>query len=294
MWCRKGKVKVKGKILNALSFDVEEYFQVSNFEKIIKRESWEKSESRLEIGLNKILSILKEKNVQATFFVLGWTAQRHPLLIKRILDGGNEIATHGYEHKLIYAQSPQEFEADLKKSMAIIESITGVKVLGFRAPSFSVTTDSLWALEVLAKNGLKYDASIFPILHHRYGIENANRFPHRINNENYSIMEYPCSTVRIMGKNIPFSGGGYLRLLPYTLIKKFIYILNKQNKSVMVYLHPWEFDPAQPRIKTNFLNGFRHYFNLESTEKKLRRLLEDFEFTMVKDVLGIYKYCEKR
>lgn len=273
--------------INALTFDIEEYFQVSNFSKAIRREEWEKRGSRLSVGLNQILGILAEHNVKATFFVLGWIAERHPALIKKISYQGHEIGSHGYEHKLIYNQSYAEFEQDLKRSIKVIEGITGKKVLGFRAPSFSITKDSLWALEVLANNHLKYDASIFPILHHRYGIERAPRFPYRINNNGYSIIEYPCSTIKLLGRNIPFSGGGYLRLLPYKIIRKFIKEINRQDKPVMVYIHPWEFDPHQPRIKTGLLNRFRHYHNLETTEVKLRKLLDDFAFTTVREVLGL-------
>ncbi len=274
-------------IRNALTFDVEEYFQVSNFDRAVKRQDWDSFESRLSIGLGRILDTLNSNSVKATFFVLGWVAQRHPDLIRRVSTDGHEIATHGYEHKLIYSQSREEFEEDLIRSVGIIEAVTNSKVSGFRAPSFSITRDSLWALEILARNGIKYDASIFPILHHRYGIEDSQRFPYRINNNGYSIIEYPCSTIRIAGRNIPFSGGGYLRILPYGIIRRWIKAINQQGKPVIVYIHPWELDPQQPRIKTNLFNRFRHYYNLESTEVKLRRLLEDFAFTSVREVLGI-------
>jgi polysaccharide deacetylase family protein (PEP-CTERM system associated) len=277
----------KSQVINALSFDVEEYFQVSNFESVIKREDWDNLESRLYIGLNKILDILDEKDVKATFFVLGWVAERHPNLIKHISEREHEISTHGYEHKLIYKQKKAEFEEDLVKSIKTIEGITGNKILGFRAPSFSITKSSLWALEILAKNNIKYDASIFPILHHRYGIENSERFPYHISNNGYNIIEYPCSTIRILGRNIPFSGGGYLRLLPYKVIKNFIKWINKEYQPVIIYLHPWELDINLPRIKAGAMNEFRHYYNLDSTEVKLRHLLDDFCFTTVKEALGI-------
>ncbi|MFZ5800484.1 MAG: XrtA system polysaccharide deacetylase [Candidatus Omnitrophota bacterium] len=274
-------------IKNALTFDVEEYFQVSNFSKAIKRKEWEKIPSRLSVGLNKILGILAEHKVKATFFVLGWAAERHPELIKRIALNGHEIASHGYDHQLIYNQSKEEFTKDLEKSLSIIRAISKEKVLGFRAPSFSIVKKSYWALKILAQHGIRYDASIFPIMHHRYGIEDSYRFPYEIKANGDSIIEFPCSTTRFLGKNVPFSGGGYLRLLPYAVIKHFIAQLNRRQKPAIVYIHPWELDPGQPRINAGALNHWRHYQGLGTTEPKLRRLLSDFKFTTVKEVLGL-------
>jgi polysaccharide deacetylase family protein (PEP-CTERM system associated) len=277
----------KLKIKNALSFDIEEYFQVLNFHRAVKRNEWDRYESRLAVGLSKILDILDENQVKATFFVLGWIAQRHANLIKNIAKRHHEIALHGYDHKLVYTQNKEEFNKEIRESLKILENISRNRIFGFRAPSFSITKKSLWALEILAKNGIKYDTSIFPIIHPDYGIEGAERFPHLINDNGYEIWEFPCSTMRIFGKNIPFSGGGYLRLLPYRIIRTCIARINNKDKPVVVYMHPWEFDPQQPKINAGRLNNFRHYNNLASTEHKLRQLLNDFNFTTIKDVLKL-------
>jgi len=275
-------------MLNALTFDIEEYFQVENFSGVIPRSNWEKLNSRLFIGLEIILAILEENNVKATFFVLGWVAERHKDLIKTIHDAGHEIASHGYEHKLIYNQAKAEFEEDLKKSITILENIIGEKVIGYRAPSFSITEKSLWALDILQKNGIRYDTSIFPIKHHRYGINDSPRTAHEIKpalDGMGSLIEFPSSTLRIFGKNFPFAGGGYLRLWPYGLIKQGLKTLNLRNIPAIVYIHPWEFDVNQPWQDVKFIYKFRHYINLDSTQHKLKSLLSDFSFAPVKDVL---------
>lgn len=273
--------------MNALTIDVEEYFQVTNFAGVIPREAWDQCPSRLAVGLHKVLGILDEYGVKATFFVLGWLAERHPGLVREIAERGHELASHGYAHDLVYHQSPQEFERDLLRSKAVIEELSGAAVIGFRAPSLSITRNSIWALDILARNGILYDTSIFPILHNRCGIWNANPFPHSIPLREGSILEFPCSTWKIGGMRLPFSGGGYLRLLPYGVIRHGIRRINAKGRPVMVYLHPWELDPDMPRVRAGFLNEFRHYNNLESMEPKLRALLKDFPFTTARDVLGV-------
>ncbi|MFH1868336.1 MAG: XrtA system polysaccharide deacetylase, partial [Candidatus Omnitrophota bacterium] len=243
----------------------------------------------LNIGMDKILKILDESNTKATFFVLGWIAQRHAELIKDLHRRGHEIATHGYSHNMIYEMSPGIFKEDLKKSISIIEEIIKDKIIGHRASNFSVVKESLWSLDIMSECGIRYDASIFPIKHHRYGIPDAERFPHSIDvrEGRMKIAEFPCSTIRLLGKNIPFSGGGYFRLMPYQLVKACIKSLNRASKPAMVYLHPWELDPNQPREKVKWNYRFMHYINLGKTQNKLKKLVKDFSFTTVKDVLGL-------
>ena len=274
-------------MVNILTVDVEDYFQVENFKKVIKFSEWEKYESRVEKNTEKILEILAEKNVKATFFVVGWIAERFPHLIKRIHNEGHKIASHTYKHQLIYTQTPQEFRSDLRKSKIILEDIIQEKILGFRAPSYSITKNSLWALEILMEEGFSYDSSIFPIYHDRGGLPFAERFPFKIYNHKYYIWEFPISTFKILNQNIPFSGGGYLRFFPYRVISWMIKRLNQKNRPAIVYIHPWELDPYQPKIKVNFLCKVRHYYNLEKTEKKLRKLLDDFKFVSVEDFINL-------
>ena len=283
-------------MLNALTFDIEEYFQVENFSNVIPRSEWEKIDSRLFIGLEIILSILQENNTKATFFVLGWVAERHKDLIRKIHDAGHEIASHEYGHNLVYNQTKVEFEEDLKKSITILENIIGEKVIGYRAPSFSITEKSLWALDILQKNGIQYDASIFPIKHHRYGINNSLRAPYEIRpaqDGKKELIEFPSSTLRILGRNFPFAGGGYLRLWSYGLIKQGVKTLNRADIPSIVYMHPWEFDVSQPwQQNIKFIYKFRHYINLNSTQHKLKSLLSDFNFASVRKVLRKNKFLE--
>lgn len=272
---------------NALSFDVEEYFQVANLRDAIYSSYWDLYQSRLHIGMDKILKILAESNTKATFFVLGWIADRQPDLIRNIHRKGHEIATHGYGHKSVYEIPPGMFKEDLKKSIEVIEDIIHDDVIGHRAPNFSVIHESLWSLDILADCGIRYDASIFPIKHHRYGIPDAERFPNKIDVKNGEITEFPSSTIRLFGKNFPFSGGAYFRLLPYSVVKACISWLNRESKPAIIYLHPWELDSEQPRIKVKLPCRFIHYVNLNKTEKRLRALLKDFSFTTVREVLGL-------
>ena len=263
---------------NILTFDIEEYFQVENFKQAIDSAEWETFESRVEYGTDIILRILADYRVKVTFFVLGWTAERHPELIKKISDEGHEIGSHGYKHELIYNESPQEFRADLERSLKILRDITGKKIVSYRAPSFSITRDSLWALDVLRECGIRNDSSIFPILHDRYGIPDADRYPHIIRRgEEGFLKEFPISTFEFMGRRIPFSGGGYFRLLPRFLIVKMAKRLNTLGIPLVIYLHPWEFDTEQPRVRTSALNSFRHYLNIHKTEEKLRHLLDSID-----------------
>lgn len=276
-------------MLNALTFDVEDYFQVSGFEKIIRYEDWDKFESRVVLNTEKILRILASHEVKATFFILGWIAERFPEIVKEIDKEGHEVASHGYAHKLIYNQTREQFSDDLKKSIDVLEGIIGKRVKGYRACSYSIVKETLWALDILREEGLKYDSSIFPIIHDRYGIPEASRFPYEVEESrgDNPLIEFPLSTVKIMGRNFPIAGGGYLRLFPYLLIRWGIRKINLEGQPAIIYLHPWEFDPEQPKQAAPLLTRFRHYINLDKTEAKLRALLKDFNFAPVRKVLGL-------
>lgn len=270
----------KEPIINAMSVDVEDYFQVSAFESTIDRRDWPTMESRVERNTRRLLDIFDEYSVKSTFFTLGWIAERHPQLVKEIADRGHEIASHGFEHRLIYDQTPDAFRDDVRRAKAVLEQTSGQGVAGYRAPSYSVTTQSLWALDVLAEEGYSYDSSIFPIRHDRYGIPTAPRHPHRLDMVRHgSLVEVPASTVRVGSTNLPVAGGGYFRLLPYWWTRWGIGRVNRtEQRPAIFYLHPWEIDPEQPRIKAGALSRFRHYRNLRQTEPRLRRLLADFRF----------------
>lgn len=274
-------------MINALSIDVEEYFQVANFEKVVRREDWSQFESRVERSTALILSILNERSIKATFFVLGWVAEHHSQVVKDIANAGHEIGCHGYEHQLIYNQSKEIFREDVRKAKALLEDISGSPVIGYRAPSYSITKRSLWALDVLIEEGFEYDSSIFPIRHDRYGIPDYNRFPNEINrNGSGKIKEFPISTIKMFGQNLPVAGGGYFRLLPYWITRKGLAKINrKEHQPFIFYVHPWEFDPDQPRISAGAVSLFRHRINLSKTEERFRRLLRDFKFGTVKGVL---------
>jgi polysaccharide deacetylase family protein (PEP-CTERM system associated) len=274
-------------MLNALSIDVEEYFHANSLENVIERSQWDKYESRVEMSVSRLLSMLDDYRICATFFVLGWVAEQKPLLIKEIHEQGHEIACHGYGHELIYRQKPEDFRADVRRAKQILEQLIQSPVKGYRAPTFSITADTLWALDILIEEGYIYDSSIFPIVHDRYGIPKGERFPHQIRRNNGKIYEFPLSTVRLMGYNFPIAGGGYMRFLPYWVIKRGIAMLNKQQRPAILYLHPWEIDPHQPRQAVGNLTRMRHYYNLDKMEGKLKRLLADFSFGSVAGVLGI-------
>jgi Domain of unknown function (DUF3473)/Polysaccharide deacetylase len=385
-------------MLNALTIDVEDYFQVHAFSDVIKFEDWGNFECRIERNTDRLLSILSNspikngstaarqhgntliqqrsstsalkynselntqnskldhsithslnnsltQRVKATFFVLGWIAERYPGLVRRVQKEGHEIACHGYAHKRIYTQSKEEFRQDVKRAKSILEEITGNEVMGYRAPNYSITNKSRWAFEVLIEEGFKYDSSIFPIRHDFYGMPNAPRFPFGIsfngnNNLEFSILnfklntaapnnrstaslsnslthspnnsisnnlklitqnsklnvqnsqfiiEFPISTVKLFSQNFPISGGGYFRLFPYPFIKKGLKRINNvEKKPFIFYVHPWELDPAQPRIKgPSFKSKFRHYVNLDKTEDRFRKLLKDFNFSSVKEIMQL-------
>ncbi|MGQ9647786.1 MAG: XrtA system polysaccharide deacetylase [Thermodesulfobacteriota bacterium] len=327
-------------MLNALTIDLEDYFQVHAFSHVVRFEDWGNYPSRIEQNTHRLLNILNDsfrpppsaiRNVAtATFFCLGWLAERYPSLIREIRQQGHEIACHGYSHKPIYTRSREEFREEIRKAKAILEDVTGDDVVGYRAPSYSITNKSQWAFKVLVEEGFKYDSSIFPIHHDFYGFPRAPRFPFLVSqngNSNFEfsllnfetaalqygstatqgnsasnlkqsdppgsgkLIEFPISTYRICGQNIPISGGGYFRLLPYRLIEKGLRRINQQEHQPFIfYIHPWELDPDQPRLNgVSFRSRFRHYTNLDKTESKFKNLLTDFNFCSVKELLNLNK-----
>ncbi|MCL1979931.1 MAG: DUF3473 domain-containing protein [Proteobacteria bacterium] len=265
-------------IANYLTIDVEDYFQVSAFEDIIRPASWDGMEHRVVHNTEKVLAILAEFDTKATFFIVGWVAEKFPHMVRAIHAQGHTIGCHSYWHRKIYNLSPEEFRADTARVKSILENSIGEPVLGYRAPSYSITEKSLWALDILKELGFTYDSSIFPIYHDTYGIPGAPRFAYHHPN---GLLEYPISTVRMLGGNLPIAGGGYFRLFPYGVSRFFLRSLNRGEKQPFVfYLHPWEVDPDQPRMRqAKWLSRFRHYNNLETTAARLRRLLSDFSFT---------------
>jgi polysaccharide deacetylase family protein (PEP-CTERM system associated) len=263
---------------NYLTIDVEDYFQVSAFEDIVGRNKWSDFSSRVTKNTFLILDILAEYNIQATFFVVGWVAEKYPEIVSRIKNEGHEVGCHSYWHRKVYDLSPEEFREDTRRAKDILENIIGQRVVGYRAPSYSITKKSLWALDILEQLGFVYDSSIFPIYHDTYGIPDTPRFKYE--HSNLNLIEYPISTALLFGKNIPVSGGGYFRLLPYWLTKSALRSINvKENKPFIFYLHPWEVDDSQPRLSNaRLFSRFRHYNNLHKTVPRLKQLLDDFEF----------------
>lgn len=282
------------RILNAMTVDVEDYFHVAALADSIDRARWNDMEYRAEQSTRKLLDLFDEQQIRATFFVLGWVARRSPALIREIHDRGHEVASHGMSHLLVFNQTPAEFESETRESKALLEDIIGAPVLGYRASTYSITKRSLWALDILKEAGFLYDSSIFPIRHDVYGIPDAPQVPSRINTpKGASIVEFPMSTAPMMGMKVPVSGGGYFRLLPYWLTRAGLRKLNRQlERPFIFYLHPWEVDPEQPRVRTGLKSRLRHYTNLEQTLGRLRRLIGEFRFGTVRDVLGNQRLLE--
>jgi len=274
-------------MLNALSFDVEEYFHAEAFSCTVRPDEWPTLESRVVRATERLLDLLEEASTSATFFVLGWVAERQGALIRAIHTRGHEVACHGYGHQMITRQSRAEFAEDVHRGKATIEDAAGTEVIGYRAPTFSVVRETLWSLEVLAAAGFRYDSSIFPIVHDRYGFPDAARFPHRVAaGPGLEMGEFPLSTVARFGWRLPVAGGGYFRLFPYRLTRRAVRSLNEgEGQPAIVYLHPWEIDPDQPRLSVGWLTHLRHSVNTRTTEPKIRRLLRDFRFAPVRDVL---------
>ena len=273
---------------NALTVDVEDYFHVSAFSKSINPADWDQYECRVEQNTNKLLKLFAEHGTKATFFVLGWVAERYPKLIRDIATEGHEIACHGFSHQLVYNQSQETFREETSRSKGLLENQAQKPVNGYRAASYSITKDSLWALDTLLDLGFVYDSSIFPIHHDRYGIPGAPREPYMVQAPGGgSLVEFPLSTRKVMGYRLPISGGGYFRLFPYWFTRSSLQAVNKKESLPFIfYLHPWEVDPEQPRVPTTFFSRFRHYNNLHKCENRLRSLLGDFQFTTAEKVLN--------
>ncbi len=279
-------------MLNALTIDVEDYFQVNAFAKHVQQDQWDSFPLRVDDNTRRILDLLDTFAIKATFFILGWVAQRLPDLVKEIHHRGHEIACHGYGHELIYQIGPERFRADIRRAKSLLEDQCGVRVCGYRAPSYSITKQSLWALDILVEEGFTYDSSIFPVLHDTYGIPDAERFPHTIQTKFGPLVEFPLTTLPFhLGwkkMRLPIAGGGYLRLLPAELVRWGIARINQQElQPAVLYFHPWEIDPDQPRIKAGLKSRFRHYLNLDKTEGKLRKLLSSLQFGTMSSVLEI-------
>ncbi len=264
-------------IRNAMSIDVEDYFQVSAFAPYIERSDWDRRECRVEANMARILDLLDAQGVKATFFTLGWIAERYPGLVRSIVARGHELASHGYGHQRASELDRDAFAEDVGRAKMLLEDLGGVAVRGYRAPSFSIGTANLWAFDVLQEAGYRYSSSVYPIAHDHYGMPDSPRFSYPVRE---GLIEVPVTTLRIGGRNLPSSGGGYFRLLPYALSRWMIRQVNERDQQAAVfYFHPWEIDPGQPRIDgINAKTRFRHYVNIERTEARIAQLLTDFSW----------------
>ncbi|MDP3920513.1 MAG: DUF3473 domain-containing protein [Candidatus Omnitrophota bacterium] len=271
---------------NILTIDVEDWFHVTNFESQLPFSRWNKLASRIQYSMPRLLDLLAKYRAHATFFTLGWVARRFPSLVKRIVREGHEIASHGENHRLVRGQRPREFRNQLVASRDILEQISGEAVKGHRAPSYSLDSSTLWSVGILFESGFEYDSSVFPFGFRRDPEWCDKRFPCRLGDDGLgSIAEYPLSTLRLAGRNLPVAGGGYFRFLPYSFTRWAVKQLNEEGHSAVMYLHPWELDPGQPRVRNApWLSRFRHYHRLESAEAKFSRLLADFRFHSIRDV----------
>ncbi len=272
-------------IRNIISVDVEEYFHPTELAKSVRQDDWNSLPSMVEPQTRRVLEIFDRHKVKSTFFVLGWVAERHPALIREIASKGHEIGCHSHLHRLVYDLTPDEFRNDTVRASKAIEDAAGISIHAYRAPSFSITPRSLWALDILAELGFKVDCSIFPIHHDLYGFPGAPRQPFRIHVNGSSLLEFPPSTIRLGRWNIPITGGGYLRQLPFDFQVRALKALEARREGIQLYFHPWELDPEQPRIAASMLSRFRHYRNLDQTADRLRRLLPLFHFDAVSEVI---------
>ena len=269
---------------NALTIDLEEYFQIHVLAQLIKPATWGSIPSSVSENTGRILDLLNRKGISATFFCLGWIAEHHKDLIRQIHESGHEIACHGYAHRAIYRQSRQEFREDVTRAKGILEDIIGDKILGYRAPTYSITGKTLWALDILEELGFRYDSSIFPIYHDNYGIPDAPRFPHRI--QGSSLVEFPLTTFRLGTLNLPISGGGYFRLIPYSLIRLGLRSMKSSGMPFIFYLHPWEINPETPIVSgMGLFSRFRTYTGIQSAYRRFSQLLDDFAFAPARVVL---------
>ncbi len=281
-----GQNAITKMIRNALTVDVEDYFHVSAFAGAIDRKDWDRIPLRVVDNTQRLLQLFADSQVKATFFVLGWVAEKVPDLIREIAAQGHEIACHGYGHELVYNQKPEVFRQETLRSKSLLEDITQTQVCGYRAASYSITGRSLWAIDVLCDAGFTYDSSIFPIRHDRYGIPGSPEYPYQLKSSTgKTLTEFPLSTATILGCRLPVAGGGYFRLYPYRVTEFGLSQINRNGHPFIFYFHPWEMDPGQPRIQSSWLSRFRHYNNLDKFETRLRRLLSNFRFGNVQEVL---------
>jgi len=270
-------------VTNALTVDFEDWYQGLE----IPLERWGEFEDRLAGATRRLLALLAAARVRATFFVLGWAAERHPDLVREVAAAGHEIGTHGWSHTFVYRLTPARFREELTRSVELLESLAGRPVIGHRAPFFSITRESLWALDVLRECGLRYDSSIYPVLNYRYGIHDAPRWPYAVSNGDRPFTEFPITTWRLAGRNLPVAGGAYFRLYPYALTRTAFRAVNRAGQPAVFYLHPWELDPDHPRIRLPRRIAATHYARLAGTGPKLIRLLRDFRFAPMREVLGV-------
>jgi polysaccharide deacetylase family protein (PEP-CTERM system associated) len=280
---------VAGAPLNALTIDVEDYFHVSGFEDCVDRSQWDDYPSRVTDNTYRLLDILAKAGVHGTFFILGWVAERQPGLVRDIRAGGHEIGSHGYWHRLIYRQTPDEFRTDVRHGRDVLQEILGEAVTAYRAPSFSITRQSLWALDVLIEEGFQLDSSIYPTRHDRYGIPDAPLEPHRIERTAGTLWEFPPPVYRFAGRPFAVGGGGWFRLYPYAVTRACLRAVNRAGRPFAVYLHPWEIDPDQPRLTPGRMAALRHYLNLRQTEGRMTRLLRDFRFGTMSESLSSWR-----
>ncbi|MDE2082403.1 MAG: DUF3473 domain-containing protein [Burkholderiales bacterium] len=270
-------------LTNALTIDVEDYFQVSAMAPYIRRDEWDRRECRIERNIHRILELLAARRTHATFFTLGWIAERYRPLVRAIVDGGHELASHGYGHQRATELDPAAFRSDVVRAKQLLEDIAGCEVRGYRAPSFSIGQANLWAFDELAAAGYRYSSSVYPIRHDHYGMPDAPRFAHRVP---AGLLEVPPTTLRLAGRNLPSSGGGFFRLLPYALSRWMIRRVNRVDRqSAIFYFHPWEIDPGQPRVAgIDAKTRLRHYLNLDRMERRLGALLTDFRWGRMDDI----------
>ncbi len=274
------------RVLHSFSFDVEEYFQVANLRHHFGREDWESVPSRVDIGMRAILGALEKRGARATFFFLGWIAEQHPDLVKRVLDGGHEVASHGYEHLFLQDLGPDRFARDLERTEEALELAGAPRPIGFRASTFTLTRDTWWAFDTLVERGYRYDSSVHPVRHPTYGIPDFEPGISTVRAAGGEIVEFPVSTFPFAGRNLPVGGGGYFRLLPGAVTRAALRSLEKRGRPGLFYLHPWEFDPEQPRCPAPALKRFRHYLNLTRTLPRLERMLDEFRFGTIAEVLA--------
>lgn len=283
---KENKISSADRQLNAMTVDVEDYFQVSAFDPYVSRTSWNEYETRVEANTDRILALFDQHGVKATFFTLGWVAEKFPGLVRRIVDGGHELASHGWDHIMVTRLTREQFAEDIRKAKQKLEDTGGAAVSGYRAPSYSFTTRNAWSHPVLAEEGYRYSSSVAPIKHDLYGIPGAPRFAHAT--ADGAVIELPITTTRVAGRNFPCGGGGWFRLYPYKLSQWAINRVNEQDQeSAIFYFHPWEIDPEQPRIQgLNLKTRFRHYQNLARMEGRVDRLLKDFNWNTMSEVFA--------